>query len=539
MSKVGKFLSNIWAERNVIERSEGRASIHDISEVYENYEPYTLGVYYGEKLKRRDRKSIYTEYKMMMQDPTIHACLNILVAAALGGHESRGEVVFIRPADKIMGKGLRAKELRKQVEKEAEYLQSLINGVIFAFARNGIGYGDSYARVYPQRGYGLSHVLCDETVDPPLVQAFEQAGRTVGFHILEINDFEMRQLTKLGMHQMVRMKMQRVSPLPQFRLDHIIHRQLLDENDVSKVPVIPSPVGGSFLQAVEPAWKEWMLSFAALNSQQIADSVNNQFLSLDISSMPKAAREKYKNGLTKSLLDLHNKVKDALKGGEPLWATNYTFLPSWGEKQVLNPLGDITKRTSPLNMELALTHLKRGVGALGLDLSLTGWMELISGGLGDGAAFHTSAQVMQNSTLIRQAVTEPIIDMCIMHFAYKYGDVYKRGDLPFKIEFYSDISAAATESLNNKNTRANNLAITTSAILGLKELDLDAQSNTTLLTDTLGMDDALAIGIAKALVRAADEKKAQERAERGESDLPPPSNHEDDESGEDDENEGI
>lgn len=46
-------------------------------------------------------------------------------------------------------------------------------------------------------------------------------------------------------------------------------------------------------------------------------------------------------------------------------------------------------------MELALTHLKRGMGALGLDLSLLGWMEMISGGLGDGGAFHTSAQVGQ------------------------------------------------------------------------------------------------------------------------------------------------
>ncbi len=510
MSKVGTFLSDIFSSRQVIQRSEGIATVNDINEVYENFEPYSLGVYYGEQLKRRDRKTIYTEYKMMMQDPTIHACLNMLVAAALGGHESRGEVIFIRPADKLMGPGIRAKELRKMVEAEAEHLQSLINRVIFSFARNGIGYGDSFARVYPQRGYGLAHILCDETVDPPLIQAFEQAGRTVGFHILEVSDYETRRLTKLGLHQMVRMKMQRVSPLPQFRIDHVLHQQLLQEDDLSKVPIIPSPVGGSFLQAVEPAWKEWMLSFAALNSQQIADSVNNQFFSMDVSAMPKAAREKYKIGLHQSLSALHEKVKKALQGGEPLWQTNYTFLPSWGEKQVLNSLGDLTKRAAPLNMELALTHLKRGVGALGLDLSLTGFMELISGGLGDGATFHTSAQVMQNSILIRQAVTDPIIDLCLMHFAYKYGTVYKRGDLPFKIEFYSDISAAATESLNNKNIRANNLSMTTGAILGLKEIELDEHSNFLLLTNTLGMDDSEAQALSKSLARGIKAKQDEQ-----------------------------
>lgn len=515
MSKVGKFLGNIWSEKRIEQSSKPTANVNDISGVYENFEPYSLGVYYGEKLKRRERKEILTTYKIMMQDPTIHACLNLLVTAALGGHETRGEVIFIRPSDKIKGDGVRATELRKLVEKETEHLQSIINNVIFAFARNGIGYGDSFARVYPKRGAGVIHVTCDETVDPPMIQAFEQAGRTVGYHVLETNDFEIRRITKLNKHQMIRMKMQRITPLPQFRIDHILHKQILDEDDLDNVPIIPAPVGGSFLQAVEPAWKDWILSFAALNSQQIADSVNTQFMTADMSGMPEANRQKFKKGLQQTLQQLHDKTKKALQGGEELWATQYVFMPTYGEKQIINPLGDLTTRTSPMSLELALTHLKRGVGSLGLDLSLTGWMELISGGLGDGAAFHTSAQVMQNSALIRQAVTEPIIDLCIMHYAYKYDKVFDRSDLPFKIEFYSDISAAATESLNNKATRANTLSLTAGSILALKELSLDEDSNTMLLTEMLGMDDKHAELIAADLGKAKKEAKAAENAANG------------------------
>lgn len=499
MSKVGKYLSNVWSEQRLEQSAAPTASIQNVSNVYEAYEPYSLGVYYGKELKRRDRKSIYTEYKMMMQDPTIHAALNLLATASLGGHESRGEVVFIRPADKLLVGGQRAKELRTLVDKESEHLQSIINDMIFVLTRNGIGYGDGYARVYPMHGKGITHAICNETVDPPLIQAFEQAGRTVGYHALEINDFEIRHITKLHNHQLIRMKMPRVTPLPQFRIDHVLHRQLLSEDNPNEAPIIPSQVGGSFLQAVAPAWKDWVLMFTALNSQQIADSVNNQFMSLDMSAMPEASREKYKSGLKTALLTLQDKIKSSLQGGEALYTTNWTFLPTWGEKQVLNPIGDLTTRTAPISLELAMTHLKRGVGALGLDLSLLGWMEMISGGLGDGGAFHTSAQVAQQSALIRQAITEPLIDLCLMHFAYKHGHVFKRGDLPFKIEFYSDISASATEALNNKNTRANTLAITASAILALKELNLDEQSNIIFLTDVLGMDDVQAVKIAKSL----------------------------------------
>ena len=110
MSRVGKYLTNIWSENRLQQSIQPTADIKDIDSTYRNYEPYSLGVFYGEDLVRRDRKSIYTEYKMMMQDPTIHAGLNLLVTASLGGHESRGEVVFIRPADKLKNEGVRAKK---------------------------------------------------------------------------------------------------------------------------------------------------------------------------------------------------------------------------------------------------------------------------------------------------------------------------------------------------------------------------------------------------------------------------------------------
>jgi hypothetical protein len=512
MSKVGKFLSNMWSDRRLHQSITPTANIGDVSSVYEAFEPYSLGVYYDKDLQRRDRKSIYTEYKKMMQDPTIHGALNLLVSASLGGHESRGEVVFIRPADKIKNDGKRATELREMIEKEAPHLQSIINNMIFVFTRNGIGYGDSYARVYPIKKLGVVQAVCNETVDPPLIQSFEQAGRTIGFHALEISDFEIRQITKLHNHQLIRMKMPRVTPLPQFRIDHVLHKQLLNEDDPNKAPIIPSPIGGSFLQAVAPAWRDWALMFTALNSQQIADSVNNQFLSIDMSAMPEASREKYKKGLQSSLEKLQAKIKSSLDGGEALYTTNWVAMPTWGEKQVINPLGDMTQRTAPISLELALTHLKRGVGSLGLDLSLLGWMEYITGGLGEGGAFHTSAQVGQQSALIRQAVTEPIIDICLMHFSYKYGKAFDRSDLPFKIEFYSDITATATEALNNKRTRADTMAITAGAIMGLKELGLDEECNHIFLADMLGLDDVQATKISASMAKAktADDIKLEE-----------------------------
>jgi hypothetical protein len=68
MSRVGKYLTNIWSENRLQQSIQPTADVKDIDSTYRNYEPYSLGVFYGEDLVRRDRKSIYTEYKMMMQD---------------------------------------------------------------------------------------------------------------------------------------------------------------------------------------------------------------------------------------------------------------------------------------------------------------------------------------------------------------------------------------------------------------------------------------------------------------------------------------
>ena len=520
MSKLTQFLSTMFASGRIEQQINQLPNLSQIDQTYENFAPYSLGTYYDKDLQKRDRKSIYTMYKVMQKDPTIDAALNLLVTAALGGHESRGEVVFITPADHIRGKGARARELRRIVEKEAKYLQSLINNFIFALARNGTTYGDSYARVYGTQGYGITHVLCDENVESPLIQAYERAGRTVGYHILEQNEHELKGITKLTTAQMIRMKMQRIVPVPQFRLDRVLHERLLQTNDISQIPIIPSAVGGSFLQNVEGAWTDVVTTFSALNSQQIADSVKSQFLTIDVSNMPPENRKIYKESLITSLLSHHEKTKDALKGGDPIWATNYVVLPQWGDKQVMNPLGDINQRNTPLSMELVMTHLRRAVGSLGLDISLVGWADMLAGGLGDGAAFQTSAQVMQRSALIRQAITEPLIDLILLHFAYKTGNLFNRNDLPFKIEFYSDISAASTEAVNNKNTRANTLMMTAQSLVALKELSFDHEGSMMLLREYLGMDDDQAEIIGNSLLKSQKKAEAEAQAQNGEAPLP-------------------
>lgn len=488
-SRFGEMLAQFAHDSRAAEAPAMSATLSDIDTRYENCEVFSLGVNETKDLRRRDRRTILSTWALMQHDPTIAAALNLHVTASLGGHESRGDVVFMTPASSIRSGGKNAERLRRLVEKEARFITPLLNEIAFPMARFGFSYGDSYARVYGHKGYGLTQIMCNEYTEAPLIQAYEQGGRTVGFHVLEKDSTEQSRITKLTPLQMVRMKMPRYAPVPQFKLGQFLHQTMLRENDINKLPIVPAEVGGSILYDAEEPWSNVQLILQALNSQQIADSVEQGFLTIDVSGMPPEQRAKYRQGLTKMLQKHKNNVREALQGGDAIWSKAWHVLPVWGDKQVLNAVGDLSQRSSPLSTEALMVNVRRMCGALGMDMSLLGWAEQLAGGMGDGAMFHTSAQIGQKSIHIRTALTKALNHIVNLHFGYKYGYMFNEHEIPWKFEFYSDISASATEALNNKQTRSNTLAMFGGALASLKDLGLNRESNFILLSKIGGCDD--------------------------------------------------
>lgn len=483
------------------ESPDAAGKLDAIDQNYELIEPFALGTYVTPETKPRSRIEIYTTWRQMQKDPTISAALGLHTTAALGGHESRGDVLFMVPATSITGPGQKAKQLRQQVEAESKILLPILNSIVFGLSRGAIGFGDNYARVYGRAGAGIEHILCDDLTAPFRIQAYEQGGKTVGYHVLEEVNWE-RKITKLTTLQMVRMKMPRTSSVPQTALVSGVQKIMLESDDLESLPIVPSPVGGSFLFDAESSWEKVVLSMSAMNSQQIADAVRQAFLTIDMSGMPPEQQKKYKAGLTKTLQASKDEIKKALAGGDAIWATKYHALPVWGDKQVLNPIGELSQRSGQIATEPLMINIRRLCGALGMDMSLLGWADMLAGGLGDGAAFHTSAQVMQRSIMIRQALSDCLNQIADLHWGLKYGVTFNGAERPWKWEFYSDMSAANTEALTNKQTRMNTLALTAQALGALKEMGMDAKANQMLLEDVGGYDADKAEKLAKALSAA-------------------------------------
>ena len=493
-----KTMAGLLIDERQSRQSAVTGTINDVNAQYEAMNQMELGTFTSRDKLPRTRQQIFTMWEIMQKDPQIAEALSLHVTAALGGHETTGDMIFITPHERVRGQGRRAKELRDKVEREARIIAPIINRYAFSLARQAIGFGDSYARIYTDDKKGVVGLMNNRHTFPPLIMPFEQAGATVGFHALEEEDRE-RSIAKLTPKQLLRVRMPRIETVPQMPMQVWQDKKTLIYDKRSDNPILPAEVGGSFLYPIEEPWQDVTISRAGLNNQQIADSVKQAFLTINMEGMPPNQQKKYRASIVKMLTNYRGQIEEAFKGGEALYGTKYHIMPQWSEKQILQSVGDLSQRNMPLNEGLLMLNLRRLAGGLGIDLSLMGWADMLAGGLGDGAAFHTSAQIMRRSTLIRQACIDAFNHLMSIHWGIKHGEYFNSNEYPWQYDFYSDQNAAATQALNNKQNRANTTTVQAQAIQMLKDLGLDKETIQLILEDSMGYDIELAEKIATSI----------------------------------------
>jgi hypothetical protein len=464
-------------------------------QMFDSFAPFSLGTNSTVENRKRTRKEIYTKWEQMLRFAPVAEGIGIHVTAALGGDTHNGQQIFITPAERLRGEnGAAAKEQLERLQKRIKPMETLINKYITKICSDGISFGDAYARIYGKKSKGVTDMLCNEFTHPPLIQSFEQGSKTVAFFALNPRNW-VKTISKMSSTQMVRLKMPRIVNVPQFDLvetGQIV--QMLEGDEPDQLPILPAMVGGSFLFAIEKAYDDVMLSLTTMNSQQVADAVNQMFLSLNMAGMPEAQREAYKRGLEGMLQDHEKFVKNAMSGGEGIWNTKYHVLPTWDEKQILNPVGDIKgQRNSPINIETFMINVRLLMGGFGLDPSMVGWADMLAGGLGDGAATLTySSQVMRRSMWIRQSATQFVNDIMHLDWGYAYNEQFDQLDYPWQVEFSSSQSAAVTEENTNKQTQMNTSLLKIQVINSLKESNLSEETMQYMLEKDAGFnyDDA-------------------------------------------------
>lgn len=473
-------------------QEQGALSNIDLMDV----EPVSTAILLGGNAEARSRQQIYAKYQQMQQNSFVNAGLRLHVTAALGGHESKGDVVFIECTPEAETDPKK----KKLIEEINQDLKELLNKNIYTLAFNAVSWGDSYARVYSSDKMGVVDLICDEIVLPPLVQPFEQGSKTMGFVVGTATNSAG---IKLSTTQMVRVKMPRTIYTPQARVMQKAFKTAILEDDIANLPYLPSLVGGSFLEGIEEPYDHLIMSIAGMVGQRIQDGIDEALLTVNMSDMTINQQKATMKNLTAMFDATAKQTAEAVKEGRSLLGRLRQFIPVWSEKQLVQVQGGTgAQRTGGIAIEDVMFHAKQLSGGLGIDLAMLGFSDLLSGGLGEGGFFRVSAQVAERSRMIRNAITHAINDIIDIHLYKKSNLAFSEHDRPWVINFYSGISAQQKEAQDTKLATMNTGGILIQTLAQLKDLGLSPEVVKHLLSTQMMLDEDSADLVSKGLAQA-------------------------------------
>ena len=460
-------------------------------------------------INSRPRQGIYMKYQQMMADPVVSGALRIHVTAALGGHETSGDVVFIE----LTPEAKNNPQAAKMVSEMAKELGPILNKIAVTAAYNAVGFGDAYARLYTKKGKGITDISIDEMMLPPLIQPYEVGNKTVVCEVAVGQKMHER----LVMDQIARLKMPRMIYTPQPLAVEKAWRTKIAENDVDKLPVMPSLAGGSFLADAEGQYDKFVAAMQGLVGQRVLDSIDESIFTAEVQGMTKEQRQEFLASVKQMLMKSKQVADDAVKTGRPFLGRIRHILPVASAKQLLQvqSINAGGGRASSISIEDVLFHAKLLAGALGIDLSMLGFADMMSGGLGDGGFFRTSVQAAERSRTIRIAMAEFFNHIIDVHMMYRHGHTFSVGNRPWAVNFYGSISALETERERTSLAALNSSMLLVQVLTMAKDAGLDEPATAHLLERVAKLEKEDAKMYAKSMAKAKAEAKADLQAEQG------------------------
>jgi hypothetical protein len=431
----------------------------------------------------KSRQGVYDKWSQMESDPVISSALLLLCTTALGGHETSGQTVFIEVAPQSKGDKKRV----AMVEEMSRDLTEILNKVAFQCAYTGAAFGDAYARIYSD-SRGVIDLYIDEMIRPPLIQPFERGSRTIGY-ALYIGE---RNFERLDLSQLARLKMPRTQWVPQHGVVEKSLRIALTENNIDNLPIMPAMAGGSLLYNAEEAYDNFQASLMGLVGQRWMDSIDEQIITANMDSMTKDQQDTFTESIVGILKRSKQLADKAVKSGRPIMERIRHIIPVFNEKQLtqMSPANSGgSGRQGNISTEDVIFHAKMLSGALGVDLSMLGFADMLSGGLGDGGFFRMSAQAAERSRVIRIALAEMFNQIIDIHTLKRYGVVFESGDRPWAINFYGSISALESEKQRTKADAMNGGMMLVQAMQMMKELGASKDIMASFLSQTMMLDE--------------------------------------------------
>lgn len=467
----------------------------------------------------RNRAMIYNELQIMSLDPLIHTCLSALVTSALGGDAEEGKAVFIEykePASQKKSDASKAKidpkqEAKMQAEREikqqrvleiAADLEPMFNSIAFTVGMNAATFGDSYTRPYFKEGAGILSIDVGELLTAPMVEPFERAGLTEAY--LVHGDKYMSDVIQLSHMQMARAKMPRSSFMPQVGLISKLSHGNLERDDPLDHELIPSLVGGSLLAFCEKPYRKLEFLLRLMMTQDVKNSIEENLVLLKTKGMDRKQVKTAIDNLTKIFETGWAALKNVFDKGDIPKGNITHIMPVKETDDIQFPetpsIGNNSK--NEISMERVFFYARQVAGSLGLDLSIAGFADQMSGGLGEGGFFRVSVQQAHQSQAIRQAITDCFNHNVRLHYFYKYGEDIPPSEQFWAIRYWSNISALAAEQQDTELAQMQSASTMIGACEQMKGLGWSENTMKMVLVVKFNATEQMAAAIAKDMANA-------------------------------------
>ena len=452
------------------------------------------------------RREIYNQYSFMAGDPIIATALNLHVTQSLGAHENTSEVFFLEATANATA------QEKKIIDELRESLSPILNAMAYEIAYNATVYGDAYARIYSKPKEGIIEIVHNADFNSPSIIPMERSGQTVGY--LMSMEKESNGLIPMSAQQLARFRLQRMGAVPQHRMLYNAWKTNVCIDDPEKHTPLPALVGGSFLQDAGKPFYMLQNALFGLNSSRILDSVRETMVSANMANMNKEQQKTFINNLVNIISNSANYVSQAVKSGQPISRRFTHIMPVFEEKQLVQVDNSLSGsgNASVYTLEDVMFYARQLAGVLGHDLSMLGFSDQLSGGLGDGGFYRVSAQGALRAIFIRTGFTE-FVNHCIdVHMHLKYGGTFFKR--PYQVTFVGAQTAMEKEKQAVQERRSMSASNILAVLRELKDQGFSEKSMINFMKDHLQMDEDDAKLYASDLMRSSDDEDEEQKLDR-------------------------
>ncbi|MCG3884170.1 phage portal protein [Photobacterium leiognathi] len=393
------------------------------------------------------RLAKYRRFEEMAQDSTISTILDIHLTNAFSTDIKNGMAVTLQPKSEADA------ELCKKLQ--AEVLKP-INDNILNWGRSTCIFGANYIRVHAKEKVGITAFEANYYTLPSNIREYHKCGQLAGFTSENLKKKDNSGNVELAEPwTLIPLKLPNWTPSTTKEPVRFGTTQFsLYETIEERIPEETQDYGVSLLEPCFESWCQVREGLSSLQASRKNASHIDRFVSVNTAGLDTGRAAEYINMITDQLRrDKEQANRKIAKSGVQPTVWN-SVIPVMGDK------GSVTIDTQAVDpniqhIEDIMFYFKRLCGAAGVEPSMVGFSDTLSGGLGDGGFLRTSIQSALKAHLLRSAAQKFIERAIDIHCAFKYGKVFTDDNRPYSLRFNSMSTAIAAEEETAKETRAN------------------------------------------------------------------------------------